>query len=175
MDCPSGNIRSRRRGFTLIEAAITTVIIGVGVVSLMSLIGAGTQSNAETAKLTTAIQLANTIRDLTLSLDFIDPQTPAATFGPDTGESLTGANPYDDVDDFHNAVFSPPIDARRQTLDDYPNWSQAITVETINPLDLDASTPVEPGTTEMNRVTVRIRQNGREIHRQSWIMVYASD
>jgi len=58
------NHRRARRGFTLIEAALTTVIIGVGVMSMMQLLAAGTASNLGSAELTTGINLAKNIREI---------------------------------------------------------------------------------------------------------------
>jgi len=62
-----------RRGFTLIEAAMVTVIIGVGVVAMLQLLAAGTVSNSEGTELTTAINLANNIREMSLGLAYYDP------------------------------------------------------------------------------------------------------
>ena len=46
--------RGRSRGFTLIEAAIVTAIVGIGIVGVLELLAAGSMSNAESTKLTTA-------------------------------------------------------------------------------------------------------------------------
>src|SRR5690349_6272577 len=51
--------RRREGGFTLVEAALTMVIIGTGVVAMLQLLAAGTMSNSSAAELTTAVQLAN--------------------------------------------------------------------------------------------------------------------
>src|SRR5689334_18528489 len=63
-----------RRGFTLVESAVVTVIVGVGVVAMLELLAAGSVSNAEGAELTTAINLASNIREISLGLPFRDPQ-----------------------------------------------------------------------------------------------------
>src|SRR3712207_2741458 len=65
-----------RRGFTLIEAAMVTVIIGVGVVGMLELLAAGTLSNTKGTELTTAINLANNVREFTLAMPFLDPEQP---------------------------------------------------------------------------------------------------
>lgn len=153
-----------RRGFTLIETAITVVVVGVGVVSMMALIGAGTRSNSAAAQLTTAIQLANTIRDLSLGLAFVDPLTPAH-FGPDTGETLAT---YNDVNDLDGAVFNPPVDARRQRMGGLEGWSQHITVQSVNPDRLTQA--LANGSSGMNRLTVDVRFNGESVYRQSWLV-----
>ena len=56
--------RRRNRGFTLIEAAMTTVIIGVGFVAMLQLLATGTASNIEGAQTTTGINLAKNVREM---------------------------------------------------------------------------------------------------------------
>ncbi|MBL7134332.1 MAG: prepilin-type N-terminal cleavage/methylation domain-containing protein, partial [Phycisphaerae bacterium] len=48
----------RRQGFSLIEAAVATAIIGIGVVALLAAIRAGTHTNEGGRKLTQAVFLA---------------------------------------------------------------------------------------------------------------------
>src|SRR5215216_2166023 len=91
------HVRRARRGFTLIEAAITTVIIGVGCVSMLTLLGAGTMANNEGAELTTAMNLAGNVREAMAGVAYTDPTSPTH-WGPETGESTVAA--YDDLDDF---------------------------------------------------------------------------
>lgn len=62
-----------RRGFTLIEAALATVIIGIGVVSLLELLAAGSMSNGAATELTLAASLANNIHEISIGLPFTDP------------------------------------------------------------------------------------------------------
>src|SRR4051812_17096804 len=83
-----------RRGFTLIEAAMVTVIVGVGVVGMLELLAAGTMSNTKGTELTTAINLANNVREITLGLQFVDPDQPTVW---NTKEATVGA--YNDVKD----------------------------------------------------------------------------
>jgi hypothetical protein len=157
-----------RRGFTLMEAALVTCIIGVGVTSMLQLLAAGSVSNASGAELTTGINLAKNIRELTLGLAFADPTTPTH-WGAESGETIAT---FDDLDDFNGTLFSPPIDARRQTLTDHTGWQQSITVRSVdqNRLTLD----VTNGTTPASRVTVVITHNGVFICELSWIVLDAS-
>jgi len=155
--------RLRPRAFTLIEAALVTCIIGVGVLAMLQLLAAGTLSNASGAELTTGINLAKNVREMMFGLRFADPTTPTH-WGAETGENLAS---YDDLDDFDGLAFSPPIDARRRTLDDYANWQQSITVQT---LDLDRLTTVVPdGSMPSARATVTITHNGKYICNLSWL------
>ena len=62
-----------RRGFTLIETALATVIIGVGVLALVDSQAAFLASNAWSTQTATANYLANEIREMTRRLPKHDP------------------------------------------------------------------------------------------------------
>ena len=61
---------SIRSGFTLIEAAIVTAIVGIGIVGVLELLAAGTMANRDSAELTTAVYLANNINEMTQGVDY---------------------------------------------------------------------------------------------------------
>jgi prepilin-type N-terminal cleavage/methylation domain-containing protein len=107
--------RRARRGFTLMETALTTVIIGVGVLALIEAQQAFMRSNAWSTQAATATYLANEIREMTRKLPRHDPVTglyltgtpPSTTlngWGPEPGE--TSASDFDDIDDFDGMVFA---------------------------------------------------------------------
>jgi type II secretory pathway pseudopilin PulG len=167
--------RSRSRpGFTLIEAAITTVIVGVGCVSMLALMGAGTQANNDGAELTTAMNLAGNIREAMAGVAYTDPTTPTH-WGPEAGEAAVAA--YDDLDDFDGYTASPPIDARRVSLgSSYATWSQSVAVQSVKPTDLKtamAHLTLTPDLRPTCRCTVTISHNGKVVYAQSWIEAYA--
>lgn len=104
-----------RRGFTLLETALTTVIIGVGVLAVVEAQQAFLQRNSWSTSASTATYLANEIRELSASLPrhdrftggifFTDPSN-SATFtgwGSESGE--TTIDDIDDIDDLDGAVF----------------------------------------------------------------------
>src|SRR5690242_21631839 len=98
----------RRQGFTLIEAALAMVIIGMGVVALLELLTAGTMSTGAGTELTTAVNLANNIHEMSVYLPFNDPTNGASTSTKETG----GASNYNDIWDLNGDTYSPPIDVR---------------------------------------------------------------
>src|SRR5205085_2463013 len=63
------------RGFTLIETALATVIIGVGVLALLEAQQAFMKSNDWSTQAATATYLANEIREMTRKLPRHDPVT----------------------------------------------------------------------------------------------------
>ncbi|HEV2296366.1 MAG TPA: hypothetical protein VGR35_21160 [Tepidisphaeraceae bacterium] len=131
-----------RRGFTLIEAAMATVIIGVGVLALVELLAAGTVSNVRGTEMTTGINLAKNIRELTLQKTFAE--LPA----------------------MHNASYNPPIDSREVALANMSDWTQVVKVESVDP-DL-LTTPLPDFTPHAVRVTATINRNGRKVCDLMW-------
>jgi prepilin-type N-terminal cleavage/methylation domain-containing protein len=160
-----GQTKSSRRGFTLIECAIVTVIVGVGTVAVLQLMASGTMSNAESSELTTGLNMANDIKELSRGLAFDDPTLPA-NWGAETGESSIAA--YDDLDDLDGVTFSPPIDARRLSLSTFTNWKQTVTVETVNPASISTSTT--KGSQPINRLTVKVYKNDNEVCQLTWLV-----
>ena len=173
---PKFTFSRRRPGFTLIEAAITTVIIGVGCVAMLELLAAGTIANKEGTELTTAINLAGNVREAMSGLYYTDPTSPTH-WGAETGETSPAL--YDDLDDFDGWTSSPgnPIDARRAPLgSDYSTWAQKVKVDSINPANLTATAShltLPPEQRPTCRITVTITHNGKTIYTQNWIAAYA--
>src|SRR4051812_47793467 len=61
-----------RRGFTFIEVAITTAILGLGMSALVTLMASSGSANYAATELTTAMNLANNIHELSERLAFAD-------------------------------------------------------------------------------------------------------
>jgi prepilin-type N-terminal cleavage/methylation domain-containing protein len=134
--------RSRRSGFTLIEAAITMVIIGVGVVSTCQLLAAGTSANVDGAQQTTGVNLARNLRELTLKAPFADLPT------------LNGQS------------FNPAIDSRGEEIPGFGKWTQTIQVQAVDTGRLMTNI-VDPDA-DVVRVTVDVLYNGQPVSTVRW-------
>jgi hypothetical protein len=107
---PRRGSRRPPRGFTLLEAALATVIIGVGVLALIEAHQAFLRANGWSTHAAQATYLANEVREYMRGLPRHDPVTglyldSADTlhgWGPDTGEVVLAD--FDDVDDFDGPV-----------------------------------------------------------------------
>src|SRR3954466_8404545 len=64
-----------RRGFTLMEASLVTVVIGVGVVAMLQLLATGTMVNGYSNEQTTAGNLANNVHEIAVGVPCYDPDT----------------------------------------------------------------------------------------------------
>ena len=155
--------RKHDAAFSLIEALIAIVLVGIAVVSLLVANGSFTRANAAGTDLSTAEFLIEQIRELTTTLPVVDPNTETTTFGPEEA-SLAG---YDDLDDFDGASFSPPINADRQTLNDFAAFTQQITVQNVSANNFEQV--VGDHLSSFVRVTVTALYNSTEINSASWI------
>ncbi len=174
---PMRRPRRPRGGFTLIEAALTTVIVGTGVLAIVAAQQAYHMKNDWAQRTGTAMLLANEVRELTLAMRHHDPITGAATLGPEANEfspdgsggSVADPRLFDDLDDFAGTLsggvwsgttINPPINALRQEIDDMTNWSQRVVVESVFPENIGSSFSQPLGTTDMMRVTVTVLYQG---------------
>lgn len=174
-------VRSARRGFTLIETALATVIVGVGVLAMISAQQAFHQKNLWSTQASIAMRLGNEIRELTLNMPRFDPVAGPETWGPESNETALDA--FDDLDDFdgedgEGTVFSAslgngPISSRREVIPNMEGWSQ--TVRVFNVEQFDTTDEVEDGTTAFVKVEVTIHFQGPndeepiEMTKVSWL------
>lgn len=154
----------RKGGFSLLEVLIAIMLVGLAIVSLVTVNGAFTKANGIGAELSTAEFLIEQMRELTTMLPVIDPQNGVTTFGPEAAETLAS---YDDLDDFDGLSFSPPIDADRNVLNDLAAFSQQIMVQNVSASNFEQV--VSDHGSPFVRVTVTVFMNGREISSTMWL------
>ena len=159
-----GRPRGSRPGFTLLEAALSTVIIGVGIVAMVDAQSAFITANLWSSHAASGTYLANEIREMTRGLDKHDPVT--GLFNTISGGSpvLNGWGPeanettlvdFDDLDDFDGLVLSwlgtaghadgdlpGPVDAFGNVIDEIPLEDLE---PTIDPETGDEIPPPPPG------------------------------
>ena len=173
----------RRLGFTLIETSLATIIVGVGVLAMVSAQMAFHQKNQWSTHASIATHLANELREMTWTLPQNDPVTGDAFWGPE-GDNEASLQDYDDLDDFDGLggglVFAPPINARREVISNMDGWSQTVRVFNVDPFNIifdgDTLMGVQPdGTTDTMAVEVTIHYlapnetETMEMTRVTWI------
>lgn len=156
-------IRRPAFAFTLTEVMIAIILVGLAVASLIGANLAFTKANSSGVNLSTGEFLIEQIRELTAMLPVVDPQSAVESFGHEES-TLAG---YDDVDDFDNAVFNPPISADKTILSDFPAFGQQVTVENVSATNFQQA--VADHTSDFYRITVTISYNGSQISSVSWI------
>jgi len=144
------------------------------------------QKNDWAQRTGTAMLLANEIRELTLPMPLFDPISGlTAPAGPDVGE--TTVVDYDDLDDFAGvstdggttfpgSSFNPPIDALRRPIAGMDQWTQVVTVESVDDGDIGSTITQPLGTTPLMRVSVDVQYQGptdptpRTVTQLTWLV-----
>jgi Tfp pilus assembly protein PilV len=138
----------------MMETALATILVGLSVLAILRLITAVTQQNFVAQKTTTALMLADNIRELTNGLPY-NSATQGNHLGPLTG--MTTVAQYTDVQCFNGYTASPPIDAQGQTLSNMANWQQSVIVTHISPSNFKLTdTLATDSACVMDRVQVTI-------------------
>lgn len=150
-----------RRGFTLLEASLALVIVGVGITALIEAHTVLSRANEWSTQSATATYLAQEIRERMRPLPrhdpvtglFIDSNNALRGWGRDAGETTIAD--LDDIDDFDGlrfgaaGTFPGPIDAQGNIIgaindrgqiitvngavQPMAGWAQSVTVEKVDP------------------------------------------
>jgi len=110
----------KRGGFTLMEVAVATIIIGVGLTALMTTLRAGTSTNAASTKMSTALFLAQNIHEWTRKLPYED--IVLVSHATSTTEPAS-------IQELNGRTFQGPRDGNGGIISDLPGWSQTIRME----------------------------------------------
>lgn len=147
---PAHSSKSRRRGFTLIEASLTIVIVGVGVLAAAQLLAIGSEANAHSHRLTTALHLAGNVREL--------------------AQQKTGA----ELLAMHGQSYQPARDARGEPIVGLEDWVQVISVERMTPSNITVTAGAS-STSRLLRLTVTVRYRGSEVTSEAWLLADTSE
>jgi len=140
---PPRAARSRaRRGFTLIEASLATIVVGVAFVAALQLIATGTVVNVEATTLTSGMNVARGVNEYLLQKKFAE---------------LKG---------FNGTTWNPPRDSRGISIDGMSDWKQIISVTSVDPANLTKNTTDSPP--QAVRVAVIVTHNDERVCDLSW-------
>lgn len=158
---------SARGGFTLVEVAVATAIVGLAMAALMVAAGSATRINDAGRKITQAVFLAQEFREWTVALPFSDPDPADADNppGPDGSDPQTFV---DDLDDLMDVTFCPPRDGQGYALTELPDWSQTVTLTWRDPADLGSV--VSPGSSDIILVQLSLAHNGEPVMTTQWLV-----
>ena len=158
--------RPHHGGFTLIEAAVATIIVGTGILGMVAAQQAWHRQNAWAERAAIGTRLGNEIREMTFNIVRHDPVTGASTWGPEANE-VTVLD-YDDLDDFDGAggnglilsddLGNGPLNALREVIPGMEGWSQEVRVHNIDPTNVNLD--LGDGTSDMMRVEVLVYWQG---------------
>ena len=130
-------------GFTLIEVLFAAMLIGLVIAAIAVSSSASTMVNGVGLNMSTAEFLIEEIREQTASMTF------------------------DEVVIYTASPINPPIDLSGAPMAEFSAFSQQVTVEYLNPANLEQVSASPP--TDFIRVTVTITKNNVPVGSASWI------
>lgn len=111
-------MRSRARGFTLVELVVAIVIIGSAGGTLIAMLAATSQRSAEQMIQTQCANIANAYLSEILSTSFNDPD----------GLPEAGRGNFDNVDDYAGLVDAGAVDRFGNTMANLRDYTVTVTV-----------------------------------------------
>lgn len=153
--------KHRRRGLSLVEVTISTMLVAVVVVGAMNCLGGVIRSRLTTGNSGRGRQLAQQLMTEILNTPYQD-EGPSPVFGRESGESGGDRVDFDDVDDYHTWSAAPPEDRNGNPIVNTAGWQRDVTVELVVPAN-----PALPAGTDLGvkRITVTIQRQGKVVTR----------
>lgn len=149
--------RADYRGFTIIEATISTVIVGVMFVAAINTLASTRQSQKNLSDRARGEQLAIDLVNEIVAQAYMD-YDDADVFGLEAGKSNSSRSHFTDVDDYNGWSESPPQDRSGNPLSGYAGWSRSVSVVWADPATWAPTTVKDTG---LKLITVSV-SNGKK-------------
>ncbi len=160
--------RTRTRGFTLAESAISLVIVSVMMCGALTAVATAARGGRLEADRQRGLQLAEQLMAEILSKGYSEPDSTVATLGPLPAEAIGNRSLFDDVDDYHDWKEPQSTeDVGLEYADGTPipqtqGWERNVDVFHVSKANLNVNCGVDQG---LKRILVEVRHNGREVAR----------
>ena len=148
-----------RRGFSVIEAVLSALVIGVMLVAVLNTVGAARSAQVWNVDRVRAMALASNLMAEIVDEAYADP-TEVQLFGPEASELLAQRSAFDDVDDYNGWSKSPPEDLDGTPIPGYAGWTRSVTVSWATLGTPAASSLTDTG---IKRITVTVSKRGVKI------------
>lgn len=126
----------RRRGMTLAEVIVSTLLVGLLMTGALVSVGASARSASTAADARDAAALARQLLDEIAALPYEDANQ-TASYGLESGETAApGARTHcDDLDDYINWIDSPPKDRGGAAIPGFTGWQRTADVVKVHDVD----------------------------------------
>jgi len=159
---PSRVPKHRSSGFTLVEVAVSAIVVSVMMVAALRAVSASRTAHAGAERRATARLLADDLMGQIGRVAYTEPGATTLILGPEVGELLAGKAAFDDIDDFNGWTESPPTDVAGASLSRFTNWSRTVTVAWVGLASPSVSSVTETGA---KRITVIVKYGTAEYAR----------
>ena len=151
-----GGVSRRCAAFTLVEAVLSLVVVGVMLVAALNTVGVSRLSQFKTSLQGRGRLLAESLVAEIVRYPYEDPNGPVV-FGRESGEPASPRTAFDDVDDYHQWSASPPVNRDGTPITGMTGWAEGVTVEWVNPQNVTETRQTETGA---KRITVTVTYQG---------------
>ncbi len=119
---------NNRRGLSLVEVVVSSLLVGTVVVGSLEMLGASVRSQTAANDLIDGPRLADMLLAEIMSMPYEDPEDGGSSLGNDSGESSGDRADFDDVDDYEGWS-SAQIETRNgNAISEYPGWTRSSSV-----------------------------------------------
>lgn len=154
-----------RRGVTMMETVIGTLLVGGVLAGTLSLVGPTARSSQLAGDVTVASYLASELLSEIEAQPFEDPTEVDRVMGPEPGESSGGQRAlFDDVDDYAGWSGAPQSSVGVETTGLNGTWLISVKVVFVEPGDPASESGTDTG---VKRITVTVSRDGSELQVQS--------
>ena len=147
-----------RTGFSLVEAVIATLIVGVAFVAVINTVGASRATQIKTAQQGHALLLAQDLMTEILSLPYED-ENPGG-LGVEGTENSSDRSTFDDIDDYHNWLGDPPAAADGVSIAGADGYLREVKVRWVDPASPDTTSGTETG---VKRIRVIVKRGSAKL------------
>lgn len=147
----------RRRGFSLVEVVISTMLVGLVLVTALKCTGSLIMARSNNADRVIANHLAQQLISEICGQPYQD-ESDSSGFGPE--EPTSNRSQFDDVDDYHLWSASPPQDRSGNPLIGRNQWQRSVVIEQVDPKRPDDTTNRDRG---LNRIIVTVSKSGQTL------------
>jgi type II secretory pathway pseudopilin PulG len=159
-----------QRGFSLIEAALATAIVGGLLCAVMNGVGGVARTSQRTAQHDQAALLAGGLMDEIAARAYVEPGSAVITLGREAGEAASDRSSWDDVDDY-DGLCAPPSNSDGSTIDGFATggWQWQVTVKYVD------SSGVIATDSGLKLITVAVTRNGQALAKVLRVRTSAAD
>lgn len=162
MTCRTTHLPSRisiRRGITLAEAIVSTVIVSTMLIASLNAVGMTRKGQLILFEQTRGKQLAVDLLNEILSQEYME-YDELDVFGLEEGKSNANRSQFTDVDDYNGWTESPPQDRSGNSLPGTTGWMRSVTVVWADPTSW---LPSALNNTGLKLITVNVWNQNRQV------------
>ncbi len=153
-----------RHAFTIVEAALAVVIVGMVVVAALNAVGGAARLRGVSSDRSGAASLAHEMLSEVLTRPYDDPER-------DTGQPAMRVE-YDDIFDYDGLAESPPVDASDKEVQGFAGFRREVSVAWVLPTNPAMPSLVDTG---VIRIRVTVLKAGKVLARVEAIRTRAWD